>query len=77
MSAEFFENMERIKQIIDRIKFLEGSHNIIDSRFLPKTEELIVSLESFEKDIKSELVKFYKKVQVTPKKTKKSKGKKQ
>ncbi len=59
MSAEFFENMEKMKQIIDRVKFLEGSHPILYTKFLEESDNILKTLEVFEKNILTELKKTY------------------
>ncbi len=59
MSAEFYENMEKMKEIIDRVKFLEGSHPQIHDKFLPKSEKLISVIQKFENEVLEHLKNIY------------------
>jgi len=71
MSKEFFDAMETINIIVNRIKFLEGSHPELKTKYYERAVTVLSKLKTMQDDIYSELEK--KAMTKTPKKTKKIK----
>jgi hypothetical protein len=62
MSKEFFETMERIEQHAKRIKFLEGTHPELYSKYNIKVMDIESRVLKLEEKIGNDLKKKSKKV---------------
>lgn len=57
MSTEFFSTMEQLEKKAKTVKFLEGSHPELFSKYHGEAKMLLFSLENLEKRIELDLKK--------------------